>query len=211
WVGVQIQTVTPHLAESLGLDKPRGALVASVVPDSPAAKAGFQPGDVILSWNGEDVETPSALVRLVAGGRANEKAEVVVWRGGDERTIAVTTGSPPTDQRPAEPGQADDGAKVAQALGLGVVDLTPAVRQRLDLPPDAEGVALARAGNNRPADEHGIRPGDLIESVALKPVSNAADVVAKVKEAQEAGQKVITLKISRGGHARFVALRTAQA
>src|SRR5690606_9869857 len=119
---------------------------------------------------------------------------------------------PPTDQRAAaEPGQGDDGAKVAQALGLGVVDLTPAVRQRFDLPPDAEGVAVASVENNSPADENGIRPGDLIESVALKPVSNAADFVAKVKEAQEAGQKVITLKISRGGHARFVALRTAQA
>ncbi|HEX7006557.1 MAG TPA: DegQ family serine endoprotease [Alphaproteobacteria bacterium] len=212
WVGVHIQTVTPDLAESLGLEKPRGALVASVVPDSPAAKAGLKPGDVILSWNGEDVETPSELVRLVAGGRSNEKAEVVVWRDGGELTINVTTGSPPADQQAeAEPSPKSDAAKVAEALGLSVVDLTPAVRQRFDLPPDAKGVAVVSVENNGPADKNGIRPGDLIESVSLQPVTSAADFVAKVKEAQDAGKKVITLKVSRGGNARFVALRTAQA
>jgi serine protease Do len=213
WLGVQIQPVTPDLAEGLGLKKPEGALVASVVPDSPAAKAGLAAGDVIMSWNGESVETPSELVRLVAGGRADEKAKAVIWRDGGEKTISVTTGQPPVnEQAAAEPNAENNGAVVAaQALGLSVVDLTPAVRQQYSLPADAKGVVVASVENDSAADEQGIQPGDVVVSVALQPVTNAADFAAKVKAAEKAGQKVVTLKISHEGNARFVALRTAQA
>ncbi|MGE5146233.1 MAG: DegQ family serine endoprotease [Candidatus Eiseniibacteriota bacterium] len=216
WLGVQIQGVTPDLAESLGLKEPQGALVASVVPDSPAAKAGFKSGDVILKWNGTKVEDAGALVRLVAGGQADEKSKAEIWRDGSEKTIAVVTGTPPKNEQVAEgsqPGQNGGETPSAshEALGLGVQDLTAATRQPFNVPDDVKGVVVASVDDNGAASEQGIQPGDVVESVALKPVTSASDFVAKVKAAEKAGKKVVTLKVVHQGNARYVALRTAQA
>jgi serine protease Do len=216
WLGVQIQPMSPDLAESLGLKEPKGALVASVVPDSPAAKAGFHSGDVITKWNDKEVDSPGALVRLVAGDHAGEKAKATVWRDGAETTIGVTTGKMPKNEQVAEGSgsgqeQGSGSASAQTALGLGVVDLTAATRRQYSLPADVKGVVVANVDDNGSADEQGIQPGDVIESVGLQAVTNAQDFVAKVKASEKAGHKVVTLKVLHQGNARFVALRTAQA
>jgi serine protease Do len=215
WLGVQIQGVTPDLAESLGLKEPKGALVAQVVPDSPAAKAGFHSGDVIVQWNGEQVEDPSALVRMVASDHAGEQAKATVWRDGSEKTIGVTTGTPPK-QEVAEGSESGPNSGMTpsaahEALGMGVMDLTAASRQQYGVPDEVKGVVVASVTDDSAASEQGIQPGDVVESVALKPVTSASDFVAKVKASEKDGKKVVTLKILHQGNARFVALRTAQA
>src|SRR5690606_28747063 len=98
WLGVRIQAVSEDIAESFGLDGPRGALIASVQPDGPASKAGLQAGDIILSWDDEKVKELKDLPRLVAATEPGEQVKVKVWRNQATQTVTVETGTMPAEQ-----------------------------------------------------------------------------------------------------------------
>ncbi|HYL48522.1 MAG TPA: DegQ family serine endoprotease [Stellaceae bacterium] len=210
WLGVNIQSVTDEIAESLGLDKPKGALIASVFDGGPAQKAGIQPGDVVLTFDGKAVVDMRHLPRIVAETPIDKTVKVMVWRKHKELTLDVKVGelkdtveqAAATAKQPAPaPGTA------VKALGLSVADLTPELRQRYQLADDSAGVVVTDVDKDGPAAEKGMRAGDVITEVAQEEVKTPADVVKKVDAATKAGRKSVLLLVDRQGDLRFYALK----
>jgi serine protease Do len=210
WLGVSIQNVTPDIAQSFGLDpnKAAGALVASVMPNSPAAEAGLKQGDIILGANGQPVHTAHDLRRIVGESRVGEKLELTVRRSGQEQKLAATVGKLPVNEEVAStqpPGdKAQPSPSGATALGLKLAPLTPDLRARLDVPQKAEGVVVAAIAANSPAAALGLEPGDVIMSVDQQPVKSPEEAAQKLQAAAAKGQ--VLLLLSRDGTPQFLAL-----
>jgi len=202
WLGVQIQDVTPEIAESLGLDEARGALVAEVVPGSPAAAAGLERGDVVLRYGDDRITSTRELTREVGYTESGSTVPLTVWRDDEERTIDVTIAPLEHDAKiaaadvPAEPTDT--------ALGLQVAALDPALRRQFGLDESVTGVVVT--GVDAPAAESGIRPGDVIVEVGGEPVADPADLAQGVEQAQQAGRDAVLLLVNRQGDERFVAV-----
>lgn len=206
WLGVSIQNVTTDLSEALGLDAAVGALVAQVQPDSPAAAAALEQGDVIVRFDGQPVEDSNDLPRLVAGVAAGTPVEVVVNRGGEERTVEVTIGAMPERQQFAK-GDADPSA--AAPLGLELAPLDDETRRAFGLPDDAEGVVVTDIAPDSPLAAQGLRPGTVIETVDRQAVRRPADVAAAVRAARDGSRESVLLLVNQDGRERFVAARIA--
>jgi serine protease Do len=213
WLGVRIQTVNEELAEGLRLQQAKGALVANVTPGGPAEKAGIKQGDVILKFDGKDVDAMRTLPRMVAETPINKKVDVVIVRQGKEMTVQVVLGelTEAAEQASLPPGtvekppQAKEG-KIA-ALGLTLSELSDSLRQKFSLTPDAKGVVVTKVEDNSAAAEKGLHEGDVIVEVDQQAVVTPGDVDARVKEAKDRGYRVVTLLIFRGGDFQWVALR----
>ncbi|ACB65013.1 DegQ family serine endoprotease [Burkholderia ambifaria] len=173
-LGVAVQGLNQTLASSFGLQKPDGALVSSVDPNGPAAKAGLQPGDVILGVNGSPVADSTSLPAQIANLKPGSKADLQVWRDKSKKTISVTLGAM-TDAKLAS----NDGGPVEQGrLGVAVRPLTPQERSATNL---SHGLIVQQAGG--PAATAGIQPGDVILAVNGRPVTNAEQLRDAVKGA----------------------------
>jgi serine protease Do len=213
WLGVRIQAVTDEIAESLGLGKPRGALVASVTGNGPAQAAGIEPGDVILSFNGKDVDDMRRLPRLVAETPVNKTVAVSLWRKRAQMTVAVKVGKLQDSdlQASAQPDVTKQTAKSApglvRTLGLTLSGITPDLKDKYSLGDDAKGVVVIDVAKNSSADNRGVRPGDIIMEAAQEEVRNPQDVSTKVDQAKKSGRKSILLLVERQGDLHFVALR----
>jgi serine protease Do len=210
WLGVRIQPVTPDLAEALALEAPHGALVASVEEESPAAAAGLEAGDVILGWDGREVERFKDLPRFVAATRAGDEVKVEVWRKKKARTLSVTTGTMPGTQRMAAlggPSRNASGVEELPGTGLTVTDLTPELRERFGIDKELTGVLITEVEDNSAVAEQGLRPGDVIESVSMEPVATAREVAEKVQALREADRTAAMIMVSRQGAKTFFALR----
>jgi len=205
WLGVSIQGMDEDIAAGLGLEEPSGALVAEVVPGSPAEAAGLRAGDVITSFAGEPVETVKDLTRLAASTPPGSDREVGIWREGEGQVLRVELGSS-TENSP-EPAVRRASAK--GKLGLSLAPLTDADRQRQGLADDVEGAVVADVAPGSPAARKGLRAGDVIAMVGSKPVANPDDVVREVAKAREADRPTVLLKVVRGTQSRFVALGLA--
>lgn len=205
WLGVEFQPVNEAVAASLGLDGAHGALVASVVEDGPAEKAGVQMGDVIISLGGERLEDPRDLPRLVANSPAGKRLEMEVLRNGKTRTLDVKIGRSET-----EPSLAStDGPSAEPArLGVQLSALTPDVRQRFGIQ-DKEGVLVTNVQRGSPASRAGIRPGQVITMVGQTSVDSPDDVAGEVEKAAEAGRPSVLLMVQQGSARRFVAVDIA--
>ena len=129
WLGVLIQDVTKSLAESFGMEQPKGALVAKVMPDSPAEKAGIEAGDIIIRFNGKDVPKSTQLPPMVGAASIDKLAEVVVLREGEEKTIQVNIGELPDDQLVGSRSSSKSGSE--ETLGMVVNELTDEQREAL--------------------------------------------------------------------------------
>jgi len=214
WLGVNIQSVSEEIAEGLGLKQTKGALVARVSPDGPAQAAGVEQGDVILTFDGKEVTEMRALPRIVAETPVGQKVKVQVWRKGEMRTFDVTLGEleeaeaqlASTD--PAAPPKAE--TKEVEALGMSLAAIDDETRQSFDLKPEASGVVVTAVQGDSPAQERGIRPGDVIVEVAQEEVKTPAQVLEKVKKLQGEKRKHALLLIQRGSDLRFVPLRLDQ-
>jgi serine protease Do len=214
WLGVRIQTVNDELAEGLRLQQTKGALVANVTPGGPAEKAGIKQGDVILKFDGRDVDAMRTLPRMVAETPINKKVDVVVVRQGKEMTVQVVLGElteeaeqaslPPGTGQPAPP-PAKEG-KIA-SLGLTLSELSDALRQKFSLTADAKGVVVTKVEDNSAAAEKGLHEGDVIVEVDQQAVVTPGDVETRVNEAKGRGYRVVTLLLFRDGDYQWVALR----
>ncbi|MEO1398801.1 MAG: Do family serine endopeptidase, partial [Pseudomonadota bacterium] len=195
WLGVQIQPVTDDIAESLGLEKASGTIVAGVQDGSPAEKDGLRSGDVIQQVDGKEVKGPKELARLIASYEPAETAKITVFRGGSTVDVSVTLGQLPGE--PAKVAMTDDrrdGRPVdLDQLGLAI--------ERGD-----DGVVVADVMPGGSAEEKGIRPGDVIVSINGKDTASVNDVGAAVAEAMEQERKSVLLQVRRDDRNRFVAL-----
>jgi serine protease Do len=206
-IGVRIDQVSREVAESLGLGKPQGALVRQVEPDSPAARAGVEPGDIIMRFNGKAIETASDLPRLVGSTKPGTRASLTVFRRGQTRDLTLSIAEIDGDQvesgkAPAQKGSDAAPAKnqAVQQLGLVVSDLNASQRRDLGVPRgvriDAASGAAARAG---------LREGDVILSVANVEINTARELSTAVDKAlASAPGKAVNMLVQRGDLVQFV-------
>ncbi len=205
WLGVQIQGVSDEIAASLALEESRGALVVDVQDGSPAAKAQLKSGDVIVDFDGEDIDTVRDLTRRVAKTRADEKVEVGVWRDGKRREIDVRIGA-----LEAEPEQVARNAETGHGkLGLELSPLTPDARRQFRIPDTIEGALVVGVDPRGPAAQEGVRPGDVISMVGQQPVATPGDVRKQLDRAVDNDRDHVLFRIERNGGARFVAMKLA--
>jgi serine protease Do len=210
WLGVHIQSIDEALAESMNLEQEEGALVSSVEPDSPADRAGFEVGDVILTFADRQVEDARALPRMVGNTDKGDKVTVTVWRDGKRKSLEVTLGSLPTEEKVAmaESEEVDDGTP---KLGVTLSALSKEARKHYNLSDDEVGVLIVDVARNSPAAKHGIRRGDIIARIGQTEVSKPDQVVSAVKRAAREEHKTVLLLIKRDGISRFVAVPLEQA
>ena len=202
--------MTEAIADSLRLEQAQGALVANVVDGSPASKAGFKVGDVILNMDGDAIEEFKDLPKLVAGTRAGSKAVFDVYRGGSKQKVSVVIGTMPGEE--ARLAQVDDDTTAETAkLGIQLASLTPENRERYKVGKDSQGVLVAGVERNSPASKAGIRPGSVINMVGQKTVDSPDDVVEHVRNAAEQKRSAVLLRVEYRGQNRFVAVELATA
>jgi serine protease Do len=204
WLGVLIQDVTRELAETFGMDQPKGALVSQVMQDSPAQKAGLQVGDVILSFNGRDVATSGSLPPLVGASPVNEPAKVEVLRSGRIEQVDVVVGELPEEGEELisaiEPERT-----TANSIGLVVGELDSEQRHQLEL---EKGGVVVQGVKPGAAERAGIGPGDVILMFDNKPVEDAKQF-HELLGGIEAGRSVAVL-VQRGDGRMFFAVRIPQ-
>jgi serine protease Do len=201
WLGVVIQEVSRELAESFGLDKPAGALVARVTEKSPAAQAGLKEGDIIVEFNGSPIELSADLPHVVGRTKPGSTAKVIVVREGKRKTLDVVVGELPQEEQTV--ASTGPGAREPARLGLVVEPLTDAARQRSGT---ERGVLVTSVEG--PAAEAGIRAGDVITRLDNQEVDSVT-TFAKVVDALTPGRSVPVL-IVRGQSPTFLALRVPE-
>ncbi len=215
WLGVQIQTVTEEIAESLELDEARGALVSVVTPDGPADKAGIQQSDIVLKFDGKDVDTMRGLPRIVAETAVGKEVDVEIWRKGKVHEVEVTLGRLETADLDGDDTEesGDEGGEEPsdeEVLGLTLSGLNDMSRQRYDVPEGATGVLITRVDPESSAAEKGIRRGDIIVEVAQEEVSSPRDVLEQIAAVRETGKKNVLLLLQRGNGKLFVGVRIGE-
>jgi serine protease Do len=205
WLGVEIQPVTPDIAESVGLDGPNGAIVTRVMPDGPAKAAGLRQGDVILKVAGEPVMKVSDLTRAVAKIRPGSRARFDLMRDGDRKQVSVELGTRPTAEKlaSARPAQTEESG---ETLGLGLATVDAAARQAYGLDSSVNGAVITGVAPDSAAAEKGLSEGDVIVKVGNKQVRNAADAVRRIEAAKKDGRKTVLMLVKSQGQNRFVAL-----
>lgn len=196
YLGVLIQKVTPDIAESLGLEKARGALVANVSKDGPAERAGVKVGDVIVEFDGKEIKDSNELPLIVARTALNKKSRLKVLRDKKEVTLTVTVGELKDEEVVASTEEKGE-------LGLAVQRVTPEMAESLGLE-RAEGVVITSINPGSPADEAGLRRGDVILEIDRKPVRNLADYKKVIGERKGKG---ILFLVRRGDNTLFLALK----
>ena len=206
WIGVQIQPVTPEIADSLGLKKTEGALVAQPQDNGPAQKAGVQAGDVITAVNGEPVKDARDLAKKIGAKMPNDTVQLTVVRNGVEKGFKLTLGELPNQQQAraeATPGD-DDSADAGGRLGL---TLAPANRVAGAA---SEGVVVTRVDPSGIAADHGFSSGDIILEVAGKKVSTPADVRTEIASARSSNKRAVLMRVKSGESTKFVAVPVAR-
>ncbi|MGA7980175.1 MAG: DegQ family serine endoprotease [Chromatiaceae bacterium] len=208
WLGVAIQPVTEDVAKSLGLSSEQGTLVASVAPDSPAAKAGLRPGDVILQAGGKPIDEFKDLSRLVADTPAGTNMKIEVYRDGKTKDLPVVIGKMPDQQKVAarQSTQPDD---TTPHLGLYLAPITPQARRALQLGESTQGALVAQVEQGSPADEAGIKPGSVISMVGQQATTTPHEVEQQVHAALDHHHSSVLLRVEQNGQQRFVVVRLA--
>ena len=203
WLGVEIQEVTPDLAQSFGLAKPEGALVASIDKDGPAAKSGLERGDVVLKFDGKDVHDEHELPVLVADTPINKKVPVEVVRNGKHENLEVTVGE--LKEAPVQTAKAEE---PGTNWGMQVGDITPEIASQFHLDVQ-KGVVVRHVSPDSPAADAGIQPGDLILEVDHDKVASVNDFLSKAKAAKT-GNKSALLLVERGGATIYMVIKSGK-
>jgi serine protease Do len=202
WIGVQIQQVNADIADSLGLKNAEGALVAEPQADGPAAKAGIQSGDVITAVNGQPVKDARDLARKIGSLAPNAAVKLTIISKGAEKTISLTLGELPRDQRQARVKSDDGDNSGTQVPRLGL-SLAPAANVA---GAGSEGVVVTQVDPDGPAAQQGFRTGDVILDVAGKRVASPDEVRKAFADARSGGKRTVLLRVKSGESTRFVAV-----
>ena len=201
WIGVQIQPVTPEIADSMGLKKATGALVAEPQADSPAAKAGIQSGDVITSVDGKQVHDARELARRIGTMSPGTTVTLGLIHDGQEKTVTLTLGTLPNEKQAAnEPNQHQVPDTDVPRLGF---TLAPASNVS---GANGSGVVVTAVADGGIAADHGLQVGDVILEVSGKPVSTPADVRKSLSDARKEGKHSVLFRVKSGEGTKFVAL-----
>lgn len=206
WLGVVIQEVNKDLAESFGLDKPAGALVAQVLEDGPAAKSGLQVGDVILSMNGQPIVMSADLPHLVGTLKAGVKAKLEIIRNGKRQNLDVTIGAMPDDDADIGTGTGADGSaeRSSNRLGVSVSDLTAEQKKSLEL----KGGVVIKEVQDGPAAMIGLRPGDVISHLNNQAIASAKQFTEIAKDLPK--NRSVSMRVLRQGRASFITFKLAE-
>ncbi len=213
WLGVKIQTVTEEIAESLGLKDERGALVLEVTKDSPGAKAGIQTGDIILTFDGHEVQTMRKLPRIVADTKPGKKVPMDVLRKGEKKTLLVTiTELKEEDDEKTKSASGKEGKKndaiagTKKIYGIELAGLDIELRKKFNVDTAVEGVVVVGVDKNSDAAEKGLQRGDVITSINQESARDLTKALASLEKAKEVKRKSVLLLVSRGGDSRFIAI-----
>jgi serine protease Do len=206
---VEAQAITDGMSSALNLKTKTGALVASVEPDSPAAHAGLQPGDVITSVNGDEVKNPRDLAVDIAAVKPGDEAKLDVTRNGQAQSMSVKVATMPNQMASNDTGNGSAEQQGQPRVGLALAPLTPDMRSQLDIPAHTSGAVVAGVTSGSPADAAGLQPGDVVIGVGDKAVHNPSEAAHAIRDAAR-HDKPLALRIMRNGHAVFVALNLNQ-
>jgi serine protease Do len=214
---VQIQSLTPDMAASLGEKDAKGAIVATVVDNSPASKAGFRQGDVILALNGNDVDDSRDLTRKVASLRAGERAQFTVMREGQKQQLTaliakrdeqqLASADQPSDRNGT--GRESHGGRPAAVsqLGMELMPLTSDTRDQYNIDNSVTGVVVSSVDPNSEAADKGFRPGDVIVGIGNRTVKDPADIESGIAEAKRAGRDSVLFLVASDQGQHYVALK----
>jgi serine protease Do len=202
WIGVQIQPVTPDIADSLGLKSTDGALVAQPQDNSPAEKAGIKAGDVILAVNGETVKDARDLAKKIGNMAPDTAIKLSVLHNGDRKTIDLTLGKLPNEQQAMNDTGNDKNGGAAE---IGKLGLTLAPASRVSGSGD-QGVVVTGVDPSGVAADHGFSTGDVILEVSGKQVSTPSDVRKEIASARSDKKHAVLMRVKSGDNTKFVAL-----
>jgi serine protease Do len=202
WIGVQIQPVTPDIADSLGLKSTNGALVAQPQDDSPAEKAGIKAGDVILAVNGETVKDARDLAKKIGNMAPDTAIRLTILHNGDRKTIDLTLGKLPSEQQAMNDTSSDNNGGAAE---IGKLGLTLAPASRVSGSGD-RGVVVTGVDPSGVAADHGFSTGDIILEVSGKQVSTPSDIRKEIASARSDKRHAVLMRVKSGDNTKFVAL-----
>ncbi|MBD3179199.1 MAG: PDZ domain-containing protein, partial [Candidatus Latescibacteria bacterium] len=193
-VGIYPHDISQGMAEVFGIDGRKGALVTEVSEDTPADKAGIKSGDVIVEFNGEEVDDSNDLRRLVADVTPGEEVELELVRDGEKKKVEVEIG-----ERPGSEEQVQEESREGSALflGVGLRNLNDYLRNRLDIPQDIRGVVVVEISSDSPAAQSGLKEGDVIVEINRRKVENVDDL-RNILDNME--QKIAVVRIFRNDH-----------
>lgn len=214
WLGVRIQPVTDDIAESLGMDKAMGALIAGVVDGGPVDNGSILPGDVIIEFDGKVVEEMRDLPKIVADSPVGKEVKVVIIRKGEEKTIDVTLGRLEDGEKlaSANPNNGDDSneneAATKSVLGMTLRELDDTARQEFEINEDVTGVVISEVDPESAAAEKGIKAGEVIAEIAQESVNKPQDVLDRISDLKKQDRRNALLMLSsKTGELRFVTVR----
>jgi serine protease Do len=214
WIGVQIQSVTEEIAQSLGLDKARGALVSRVTEKGPAVGAGIESSDVILTFDGKPIDKMPELPRVVAETAIDKTVDVVVWRKGQQKTVKLKVGELRDESEKAvasidKPGMSKDTVKKTELkdLGMTVVEISDDTREKYSIPDSVRGLVVVAVDEFSDAALKGIRPGDVIDEMQQQHIGTVAEADAAIKSAKAASRATVLMRVMSGGNLRYVAVK----
>ena len=210
WLGVRIQNVTDEIAAAFeGFGEPRGALVAAVVPESPAYQGGIQAGDIVLSFDGQQVEKMRALPRIVSDAEVGATVPVEVWRKGRVEHLEVVVGRLEENDPVSASAGSTTSEHPVEALGLVVAGPNDDLRKEFELDEEAlerGGLVVVGVAPGSDAEQKGLEAGDLIIEADQASVSRPKDLEERIAAVREAGRRSVLLLVNRGGEDRFVAV-----
>ena len=202
WIGVQIQPVTPEIADSLGLKQATGALVAEPQPNSPAAKAGILSGDVIISVNGAPVHDARELAKRIGTMAPGTSVTLDIIHSGQQKTVTMTLGTLPNEKQ----ASGESSPRMGRVSEVDVPKLGFSVAPAGTVGSNGSGVVVTTIAEGGIAADHGLEVGDVILDVGGKPVTSPVEFRKTVSDAQKDGKHTILFRVKSSAGTKFVAL-----